>query len=118
MFVLYALRAAALNLRALFRQRRGSLDVVAIALKVAVQIVDVRGDHLALGIVPGACADAATRIHAWPALLSLCAQIRVPRAITRTGRGGLVLANLIGAGEPAQITRAARIRCDEKTHRL
>src|SRR5215471_11869017 len=57
MFVLYALGAAALNLSALFRERGGPLDVVAIALKVAVQVVDVCGDHLALGIVPGARAD-------------------------------------------------------------
>ena len=61
--------AGAFDQLALFIQHVGLLDVVAVALIVAMQIADVGGDHHALGIVPGARADAAARVHPGPALV-------------------------------------------------
>src|SRR5262249_33461449 len=92
--------------------------VVAIALLVAMEISDVGCNHRALGVVPGARADATTRIDCRPAALSLRAEIRMPCPVARACACGEVLANLIGPCEPAQISRAARIGREEEPHRL
>ena len=52
------------NLVAPCIQRGRALDVVAVALLVAVQIGDAAGNQLALGIVPGPVADVVARIDA------------------------------------------------------
>jgi hypothetical protein len=50
------------NLVALGVEGSCALDVVAVALLVAMQIGDVAGDELALDVVPGSGADAIARI--------------------------------------------------------
>src|ERR1700680_3516 len=56
--------AGAMNHIAVLVQRRSFLDIVPVALVVAVQIRDICSDQRALGIVPGPRPDSAARIHA------------------------------------------------------
>src|SRR4051812_46190021 len=61
--MLVRLVAAAGNAHAFLVQRRTLVDVVAVARDVAMQVGDVHRDDFALGIVPGAIADAVARVH-------------------------------------------------------
>ena len=96
------------NLPASGIQRGGALDVIAVALLVAMQIGDVAGDQLTFGVVPGSGTDAVARIETRCSAPLFLAEIGVPRVIEiepARGRSG-VLANLIGASDPAEIARA------------
>src|SRR5712671_2560541 len=108
MLVAAGRRPDAWNLVTLDIERSRALDVVAVALLVAMQIGDVARDQLALDVVPGAGADAIARIDTRLGTTLFLADIGVPSA--RGGlpaqRLGLVLTNLVGAGEPAKIARA------------
>jgi hypothetical protein len=61
-----------------------ALDVVTVALLVAMQVADVAGDQLALDVVPGTGADAIACIDTGRVATLFLAEIRVPSA-----RGGL-----------------------------
>src|SRR6516165_1704598 len=80
------------------------LDVVAVALLVAVKIGDAAGDHHAPDIVPGAGADATARIDTRLGAALFLAQIRAPslRGGWPAYRLGLLLADLVGALKPAK----------------
>jgi hypothetical protein len=86
-------------------------DVVAVALLVAVQIGKVARDQLVLDVVPGPGAYAVAGIDARCGAFLLLAQIRAPRAsrIPSAQSLGGVLANLVSAGESANIARTRRI---------
>jgi hypothetical protein len=96
------------------------LDVVPVALLVAMQIGDIAGDQLALDVVPGAGADASARIDPRRVAALFLAEIGVPRF--RGGgpaqRLGLGLAHLVGAREPAEIARAVRVLGNEEARGL
>ena len=68
----------------------------------AVELVERRGDQLALGVVPGAFSDAVLRVDAGGA------QIGVPGLAGGPGGGGELVAERIGAGEAAEIGAVAR----------
>src|SRR5205823_14889015 len=95
--------AEAVDHLALLGERGGLADGVAVARLVAMQIGDIAGDQLTLGVVPGAGPDAATCVYAGRVALRLLAQISVPRLAARAGRGGEVLANLVRARKAAEI---------------
>jgi hypothetical protein len=67
------------NLITLDVEDRRALDVVAIALLVAMQIGDIAGDQLALDVIPGAGTDAIARIDPWLIATLLLAET-VPRS--------------------------------------
>src|SRR6202023_3289627 len=96
-----------------------ALDVVAVALLVAMQTGDVAGDQLALGVVPGPGADAIARVQTRRGATLFLAEIRMPCVIevgpASGGRG--VLANLVGAGDAAEIAGARRAGGNEEAHR-
>src|SRR4051794_6299456 len=109
--VLALRRAHARNLIPLGIEDARALDVVAVALLIAVQIGDVAGDQHALDVVPGAGADARARIDPRRVAALLLAEIGVPRALgsAAADRLGLGLANLVGACEPAKVAAAGRV---------
>src|SRR5262252_1325874 len=108
------------NVVTLDGERGRTLDVVAVALLVAMQVGDVAGDQLAPDIVPGAAADAIARIDTRLVGTLFLAEICLPGA--RGGlpaqRLGLVLADLVGAREPAKITGAGRVVGNEEAREL
>src|SRR5437588_9206764 len=82
------------------------------------EIGNVAGDQLTLGVVPGSRPDAAARVHGGCIALGLLTQIGVPSLVTRAGCGGEVLANLVGACEATEISGARNCAGDEEAHWL
>src|SRR5262245_25138611 len=113
------LAAAAGHDSALLVQHGRLPDGIAVALLIAVQVGNAARDHLPFGIEPRPVADAAARIDLRHAGTRLRAEIGVPRLVACAGRGGEVLADLIGAREPAEIACSAwSLAGDKETHRL
>src|SRR5215211_1840227 len=73
----------------------------------AVQIVDVLGDGLALGVLPGPAADAVARIDGRAPARRLRAEISMPGPVARPGRLRQRLAMAVGALDPAEIAALA-----------
>ncbi len=103
---------------ALLIQRIGLLDVVAVALIVAMQIACIAGDQHTLGIVPGPRSDPTAGIDGRLVALLLLAEIGMPGVIARAHRLGEILANPVGAREPAEISGAGNGAGYEKRHRV
>src|SRR5260370_38714203 len=84
------------------------------------EVGDVAGDQLALDVVPGAGADTIAPIDARLGATLFLAEIRVPSACggLPAQRLGLVLANLVGASEPAKVARAGRVLGNEEAREL
>src|SRR5437868_13043923 len=108
--------AKALHHGALLIQIIGLLDVVAVAQLVAMKIGDARCDQHALGIVPGSGSDAAASIDGGFVALLLLAEIGMPSMSAGARRLGEVLANPVGAREPAEIPGAGNSAGYEKRH--
>src|SRR6267154_3200127 len=100
-------------------QRGGALDVVAVALLVAMQISDVAGDQLTLGVVPWSRTDAIARVQTRRNAPLFLAKVGMPRVIEVEPTRGLsgVLINSVGAGDPAAIARARWVRRNKEGHR-
>src|SRR5262249_44535862 len=98
----------------------GALDVVAVALLVAMQIGDVAGDQLALDVVPGAGADAIARIDTRLGATLFLAEIRVPSPCGRLAaqRLSLVSASLCVPSEPAKVARGRGVVGNEEAREL
>ena len=81
---------------------------------IAVQVVDALGDHDALGVLPGAFADAVAGVHR---AVALRAEISVP-GLAGGARGLRELAAMrVGAGEPAEVgALAGAVAGDEEGH--
>src|SRR5690606_39825359 len=80
---------------------------------VAVQLLDVLGDQLALRVVPR------TRADAIPRVLLARAQVRAPGLVACADRFGERLAVRIRAREPAEVAAVAGIGArDEEAHVL
>src|SRR6516162_3598879 len=92
-----------------------ALNVVAVALLVAMEIGDTAGDQLTLGIVPGPVADAIARVQTRHGAPLFLAKVSVPRMIEVQPAGGLggVLTNLVGTSDPAKIASAGRVGGNE-----
>src|SRR6516225_9660939 len=107
------------NLPASCIQRGRALDVIAVALLVAMQIGDVAGDQLTFGIVPGPGTDAIARIQTRRSAPLFLAEISVPRVIEVEPAGGRsgILTDLIGARDPAEIARTRWVLGNEEAHR-
>src|SRR6185369_5002693 len=73
----------------------------------AMQVVDVLGNHGALGVLPGAAADAVLGIDGRGAASRLCAQISAPGLAAGAGRLCKLLAMRIGTGKSAEIAALA-----------
>src|SRR5262245_13844298 len=73
----------------------------------AVQVVDVLGDDVALGILPRPAAAAVARIGGGAATRRLGAQIGVPCFAARSGRLRQRLAMAVGALDPAEVAALA-----------
>src|SRR5262245_281175 len=92
---------------------------IAVALLVAVEVGNTACDHLALGVEPRAVADTAASVDLRNAGPCLGAEIGMPGLAALTRRSGEVLADLIGACEPAEIACSRRcLAGDKETHRL
>src|SRR4051794_1673358 len=87
------------NDKAAFRQRRGHAEFVVIA----VQIVDVLRDSLALEILPWAVADTITCVDRRPAVCGLRAQIGTPCLAAGPVPLGQLLAMLVRTVQSAQV---------------
>ncbi len=83
------------------------------------QIADVVGDQLTLGIVPGSTTDAVARIQTRRNAPLFLAKIGMPRVIEVKPARGLsgVLTNPVSAGDSAEIARARRVLGKEEGHR-
>src|SRR6266446_264953 len=94
------------------------LHVVAVANLVTMQIGDIAGDQCTLGVEPGPGADAITRIHARRIATLLLTEIGAPRAsCVRAAEGlGLGLAQLVGAGEPAEVAALIGVVGNEEAY--
>ena len=104
---------------ALLGEGVGLSDVVAIALRVSVQLVDVASDEDTLDVVPGAAANPIARVDGRGGPGRGLAQIRAPRAASRTGRLCQRLTVFVGAREAAQVRAIAETDAgDEKAHWL
>src|SRR5882762_8022786 len=110
--------SAAGNRAALLGQTGNLTEIIAEAREiqgVTVQISKVIGDLLALGVVPGATADAVSGIDG---VRALRAQVGVESLRASRG-GGERLAELIGAGQATKVGPMAGTRAgDEKAHGL
>jgi hypothetical protein len=108
------LSATARNLFALLAERGFSSDLVVVAM----QILNARGDDHAFGVLPGAFADAVTRVDAGLAARFCRAQIGAPGLAFAPGRFRELLAVRIRAGKPAEVRAlAGAFAGDEEGHR-
>src|SRR5690606_34529182 len=89
---------------ALLAQRLLLAEVVVLAM----QIVDILGDHHALRVVPGAVADPVAGVHSSLAALGRRAEICAPRLVAGADRLGELLAMRVRAFEAAEICAVAR----------
>src|SRR6185369_2503356 len=87
--------AAPVHRRAFLGQRGLLVEV-----RVGVQVGDALRDHLALGVLPGALADAVLGVDR---LVALRAQVGMPSVAARARRLRERLAVLVGAGEAAVV---------------
>src|SRR5262249_32906530 len=113
-------RAHARNLVALGVEGIRLLDIVAVALLVAVQVADIAGNQHTLDVVPGASADARARIDTRRVTALFLAEIGVPRAL---GGGaadglGLALAKLVGTRKAAKVARAIRVLGNKEARQI
>jgi hypothetical protein len=89
---------AAVDLVALLRQRGFLVQIIG-----PVQGFHVLRDHDALGVLPWAAADAVARIDRRAHAVGARAQIGAPGMVARACLGGQGLADLVGAGQAAQV---------------
>jgi hypothetical protein len=106
------------NLVALGIEDGRALDVVAVGLRVAMQIGYVTGDQLAPDVVPGAIADASARIDPRRVTALFLAEIGAPgpRGGASAYRLGLGLANLVGLARSPEPLRGRCSGCREANH--
>jgi hypothetical protein len=103
--------AAAVDDTAAFGQTRLLGQIVA----VAVQVLDALGDQHALGVVPGARANAIPSVDY--AVLPCVAQVCPPGEIATSHRLGQRLTIGVGPGQTSQVsTVAGTIASDEEGH--
>src|SRR6185503_17116120 len=103
---------------ALFVQSDGLPDVVAVTLRVAMQLIDVRRDDDALRVVPGTAADAVARVDGQRRACGSLAEIRAPGPAARTGGLRQRLTVLVGARQATQVRAIAEAHtADEEAHR-
>ena len=95
---------AARNLVAVLVECGLVIEIVPVALVVAVQIGYVGGDPNPVGVVPRTGSDAVAGIHCAGALR---AQVGAPGAVTRSGGSRQTLAVGVGSRQPAQVTTVA-----------
>src|SRR5262245_45380615 len=111
--VLVGIIAAAVDLVAVLVERGLLVDVVV----VAVQVIDIFRNRHALGVAPGAVADAVARVHALRGADADRAQIGAPGAVAGACRLSELLAVRVGAGEAAEVgTISDTLTGDEKGH--
>ncbi|CAD5375508.1 hypothetical protein OF001_U10195 [Pseudomonas sp. OF001] len=104
--------AAALDRHAALVEAGFLVEVV-----VAVQLGDVLGDQLALGVVPGARADAVAGVHRRLAVTGAGAEVGAPGVAAGTDGLGELLAVRIGASQAAEIGALAHAGAgDEEGH--
>src|SRR5258705_7977298 len=82
------------------------------------QIGDVAGNQLTLGVVPWSGTDAIARIQTRRSAPLFLAKVGVPCVIEVEPARGLsgVLTNLVGAGDSAEIASARRVLGNEEGH--
>src|SRR5262245_65095022 len=114
--VMVRLLGAILDRLAALVDGRVLVDVVA----GRVQVLDVPRDAHALGVVPGALADAVARMDDTlvAELDALRAQVGTPVALAGSRRRGELLAVGVRAGEPAEIAALAGIRAGQEERHL
>ena len=100
----------AVDPRPLLRQCRQTVDAVD-----AMQLFDIARNQPALGVVPGALANAIAGVNGRSAAGRGGTQIGAPLFLAGARRGGELLAVLVGAGQAAEISALAQPRAgDEK----
>src|SRR5438046_2579088 len=80
------------------------------------QIGNTASNERAFGVVPRSRPDAAARIYPSGLSRGLSAEIGMPSVIPSTRRGGKVLANPVGAIQPAEIARPRDGAGDKERH--
>ena len=105
---------------AFFRQSGELIQTISLMCqfhRVAVQVRKILRDHLALEVVPRACADAVAGVRGRLAGPRLRAQVSMPGAISGAGGSGECLAMCVSAGQSAEIAAVANgFTRHEKTH--
>ena len=72
-----------------------------------VEVVDVRGDQCAFGVVPRALSNSITRIHGWPTRICRHAQVGAPGVIARPFGLCERLTMCVGARESSEVAPAS-----------
>ena len=87
------------------------------AYRIAMQMRNVAGDHLATHVVPRTRADTVTRVDGRLARPILRAQVSTPRSVTRTDSRRKTLAMSVGTGKATEVAAVAdRLARHEKRH--
>src|SRR5688572_21833215 len=104
---------------ALLIERGLFVDVVAIAMNVAMQLGNVARNQVTLSIVPRTIADAVAGVYRRLVLRGRGAEVGAPDFASGARRCREVLAMAIGAGEAAEVATVADAGAgDEEAHRL
>jgi hypothetical protein len=105
---------------AFFRQSGELIQIISLMCqfhRVAMQVREILRDHLALEVIPRACADAVAGVHGRLAGSGLRAQVSMPGAISGAYGSGECLTMCVSAGQSAEIAAVANgFTRHEKTH--